>query len=48
MAKKPTQPNNLQQLKAELKAKALGRLYIFHGEETFLLNHYMNQMKKQL
>ena len=48
MTKKPTQPNNLQQLKAELKAKALGRLYIFHGEETFLLNHYMNQMKKQL
>ena len=48
MAKKPAQPNNLQQLKAELKAKKLGRLYIFHGEEIFLLNHYLNQIKKQL
>jgi len=48
MAKKPAQPNNLQRLKAELKAKELGRLYIFHGEEIFLLNHYLNQIKKQL
>ena len=48
MAKKTTQPNQLQALKAQLKAKALGRLYIFHGEETFLLTHYLGQMKKQL
>src|SRR5699024_11660336 len=26
----------------------LGRLYFFHGEETFLLHHYLAQMKKQL
>ena len=48
MAKKTTQPNQLQALKAQLKAKELGRLYIFHGEETFLLTHYLGQMKKQL
>ena len=48
MAKKPMQPNNLQALKASLKAKELGRLYIFHGEETFLLSHYLGQIKKQL
>ena len=47
MAKKPIS-NNLQNLKAQLKAKTLGRLYVFHGEETFLLNHYVTQMKKLL
>ena len=48
MAKKQPQSSALQELKTALKAKELGRLYIFHGEETFLLNHYLNQMKKQL
>ena len=48
MAKKSTAPNGLQELKTALKNKDLGRLYFFHGEETFLLNHYLGQMKKQL
>ena len=48
MARKPTQGNALQELKTALKNKELGRLYFFHGEETFLLNHYLAQMKKQL
>jgi len=48
MAKKPVENNNLQELKAALKAKELGRLYIFHGEEIFLLNHYFEQIKKLL
>ncbi len=48
MAKKQEKSNALQELKQELKAKTLGRLYFFHGEETFLLNHYLSQMKKQL
>ncbi len=48
MAKKTAQTNALQELKAQLKNKDLGRLYFFHGEETFLLNHYLAQMKKQL
>ena len=26
----------------------MGRLYIFHGEETFLLNYYLGQIRKQL
>ena len=47
MAKKNASGNGLQLLKQALKTKELGRLYIFHGEETFLLNHYLNQMKKQ-
>ena len=48
MAKKPVQTNALSQLKTELKNKDLGRLYVFHGEETFLLHHYLGQMKKIL
>ena len=49
MAKKTASAGNaLQELKTQLKNKDLGRLYFFHGEETFLLNHYLNQIKKQL
>lgn len=48
MAKKAAPGNALQGLKTALKNKSLGRLYFFHGEETFLLNHYLGQMKKQL
>ena len=47
MAKK-TVPSALPELKQHIKNKDLGRLYIFHGEEVFLLNHYLGQMKKQL
>lgn len=48
MAKKEEQLNMLQQLKSDLKNKQPGRLYFFHGEETFLLHHYFGQMKKLL
>ena len=48
MAKKQSAGNNLQELKLHLKNKDLGRLYIFHGEEPFLLNHYLTQIRKQL
>lgn len=48
MAKKPQETNRLQELKLHLKNKDLQRLYFFHGEETFLLNYYLGQMKKQL
>jgi len=47
MAKKNAQTGAFQELKAALKSKDFGRLYFFHGEETFLLNHYLTQMKKQ-
>ena len=47
MAKKQAQAGAFQELKAALKNKSLERLYFFHGEETFLLNHYLTQMKKQ-
>ena len=48
MAKKQEQNDSLQNLKRELREKQVGRLYFFHGEETFLLSHYLEQMKKLL
>ncbi len=48
MAKRMEAPNGLQTLKADLKQKSPGRLYFFHGEETFLLHHYLGQLRKLL
>ena len=48
MAKKQPSNNGFGELKTALKEKRLGRLYFFHGEETFLLHHYLEQIKKQL
>ena len=48
MAKKPVQTDLLQQLKNDIRSKEMGRLYIFHGEEIFLLHHYFEQVKKLL
>ena len=39
MARKTAQADSLQQLKNEIRSKEVGRLYFFHGEETFLLHH---------
>lgn len=38
----------VQELKASIKAKMPGRLYIFHGEEMFLLRYYLQELKKIL
>ena len=48
MARKQAPANGFTELKMALKNKDLGRLYFFHGEETFLLHHYLGQMKKLL
>ncbi|MBR4017809.1 MAG: DNA polymerase III subunit delta [Oscillospiraceae bacterium] len=48
MAKKTEQPSMLQTLKEQLKQNAPARLYFFYGEETFLLHHYLKQLKKAL
>ncbi len=48
MARRNDTKEALQQLKAALKAGTPERLYIFHGEETFLLSHYLGQLKKLL
>ena len=38
----------LQKLKEDIKHGTMANLYFFHGEETFLLHHYLQQMKKQI
>ena len=49
MAKKDDkQISLLPKLKNAIKERQLDRLYIFHGEEAFLRNHYLSQMKKIL
>lgn len=48
MAKKEQDTGALQQLKTAIRAKSVGNLYFFHGEETFLLHHYLEQLKKLL
>ncbi len=49
MAKKEEEYSaNLAVLKGQLKAKQLGSLYFFFGEETFLLHHYLEQLRKQI
>lgn len=45
MAKYPSEDNSLQALKQAIKAGDPARLYVFHGEEMFLLRHYLDQLK---
>ena len=37
-----------QQLKKDLKAGTIGSLYIFHGEEAYLRDFYLDQMREKL
>ncbi len=48
MAQKEDTAKALQALKADLKAKQVQRLYIFHGVETFLMHHYTERLRKLL
>ena len=45
---KQEENHGLQELKAAIRAKQTKRLYFFHGEEVFLLHHYLDQIKKLL
>jgi len=38
----------LQKLKKDLSAGTPGRLYIFHGEETYLREYYLRRLREQL
>lgn len=46
MAKRQEKTDNLQVLKQAIRSKDPGRLYFFYGEETFLLHHYLQQLRK--
>ena len=47
MAKEMEQ-DAVQALKSAIKNKAPAKLYIFHGEEQFLLEHYLGQLRKSV
>ena len=48
MAKKPQTDGAFQNLKASIRNQKIDRLYFFFGEETFLMNYYLEAIKKQL
>ena len=48
MAKKGEDSSTFQGLKADIKAKKPAHLYIFYGEEMFLLRYYLAALKKLL
>ena len=37
-----------RKLKQDLKEGTLGSLYVFHGEEAYLRDYYLGQMKQKL
>ena len=48
--KKPTKKSSeaLQKLKSDLKEGNIGCCYIFHGEESYLREHYLEQLRTTL
>jgi len=41
-------PDGFAVFKQDLKTESFGRLYFFHGEEHYLRDHYLQQLKKKL
>ena len=48
MAQKTEAVNDIQKLRTAIRDENTDNFYIFHGEETFLLHHYLGQLKKLL
>lgn len=49
MPRKPKEDTAaFSRLKREIKENRIGRLYLFHGEEAYLRDHYLNRMKAAL
>ena len=48
MAKKTEEVDQLPLLKQAIRSKSPERLYFFHGEESFLMQHYLEQLRKLL
>ena len=48
MAKKETNTEAFDTLKRELKEGVFRRLYLFHGQEHFLRDHYLKQLRDKL
>ena len=48
MAKGKPDLSGLKRLKQDLSAGTPGKLYLFHGEETYLRDHYLGKLREQL
>ncbi len=48
MAPKKDENTGLKQLKQALKEHSLGTLFLLHGEEAYLRDFYLNEIKKQI
>ncbi len=48
MAPKKEPDTSLKQLKQSLKENALGTLYVLHGEEAYLRDFYLGEIKKRI
>ena len=48
MAQKKTDTAQYDALRADLAAGTLGNFYIFHGQERYLLEHFLQQLRKSL
>ena len=46
--KAPAKNEALQKLKADLAGGTPGCAYIFHGEESYLREYYLGEMRRQL
>lgn len=48
-ARKPKEPDQgFQQLKNDLAAGTIGQVYLFYGEESYLREHYLSELRKKL
>ncbi len=48
MPPKKSDQSSLKTLKAQLKAKEIGSLYLFHGEEAYLRDYYLDRLRELL
>lgn len=48
MAAKVNNENDIRLLKSDINSGEIKSVYIFHGEEKYLLDHYLNQVKVKL
>ncbi len=48
MAERKTPNKGYQKLKSDLSAGNIGQVYIFYGEESYLREYYLGEIKKKL
>ena len=48
MAERKTPNKGYQKLKSDLSTGNIGQVYIFYGEESYLREYYLGEIKKKL